>query len=101
MLTDNEMEDIAKAFVAKMAQEPPKEDLILSPKPAIKKSYGNVYYYNTRKFIEERDINYALLGNGPFLVEKKNGKVFEFGTGKPLEYYLKEYEERQRPSTTL
>ena len=96
MLTDKEIENIAKAYIAKKAENS-KKDLILSPEPILKKQYGNVFYYNSRKFIEERDIDYALLGNGPFLVEKNTGKIFQFGTAESEEYYLNEYEAGRRP----
>jgi hypothetical protein len=91
MLTDKEMEDIAKAYIAKESEESEK-DLILFSKHTIKKTYGNLYTYNSRKFIEEKNYDYALLGNGSFLVEKKTGKIFQFGTAKSDEYYFAEYE---------
>jgi hypothetical protein len=91
MLTDKEMEDMANAYIEKKASES-KLDLMLFLKHTIKRDYGNLYNYNTRKFIEEKDYNHALIGNGSFLVEKKSGKIFQFGTAKSDEYYFAEYE---------
>jgi hypothetical protein len=100
MLTDKEMDEIANSYIDKKAQESDKE-LMLFLKHKVKKPYGNLYHYNSRKFIEEKDYDYALIGNGPFLVESQTGKIFQFGTAKSDEYYLKEYEAGRRPGTSL
>jgi hypothetical protein len=91
MLTDNEMEEIAKSYISKTAFESGL-DVILFSKYTVKKPYGNLYFYNSRKLIEEGNFDYALLGNGPFLVEKNSGKIYQFGTAETDEYYLEEYE---------
>ena len=97
MLTDKEMEAIAKKYIDTEAEET-NLDLVLFLKHTIKKPYGNVYRYNSKKFIEEKDYDYALIGNGPFLVENSMGKIVQFGTGKTLEYFLTEYEEGRWPN---
>lgn len=91
MLSEKEMEEIATDYITQIAKET-NLDIILFHKHTRRMSYGNLYVYNSRKFIEELDYNYALLGNAPFLIEKETGKIFEFGTSETIDYYLGEYE---------
>jgi len=37
--------------------------------------WGWVIYYNTERFLETNDSQFALMGNGPFLVHRENGKI--------------------------
>jgi oxalate decarboxylase/phosphoglucose isomerase-like protein (cupin superfamily) len=92
MLTEKEMDAIAEKYILEESNGTNYE-LILIKKSEVKKEYGKIYYYNTKKFIETREFEYALLGNAPFLVEKATGKIIVFGTSQPKEYYIKEYEE--------
>ena len=39
---------------------------------------------------------YAIAGNAPFLVEKKNDNVVTFGTARSTEFYIEEYEKSLR-----
>ncbi|XRE43147.1 hypothetical protein ACIVBQ_001351 [Tenacibaculum discolor] len=58
----------------------------------IKKPYGNIYDFTSKKFFETQEEKYAVLGDAPFLVENETGKVISFGTAYPLEYYIDLYE---------
>lgn len=91
MLTEKEMNEIAEKYVSDLLQERANEMMILY-EFTVKKNYGNVYVYNSRKYIETRDFKYALVGNAPFLVEKETGKVVVFGTAQRKDYYIQEYE---------
>jgi hypothetical protein len=94
MLTENEMNKIAEDYVSRKASANSGRlrELMVFYEFTIKKDYGNIYFYNSKKFIETRDSNYALYGNGPFLVEKNTGKIIQFGTAESDEYYIAEYE---------
>jgi hypothetical protein len=46
----------------------------------LEKHYGNIYFFNSKKFIETGDVNKSIGGNGPFLVEKEKGRVVQFGS---------------------
>ncbi len=37
--------------------------------------WGWVISYNTESFLETDDSQFALMGNGPFLVHRENGKI--------------------------
>jgi hypothetical protein len=58
----------------------------------IEKDYGWIFLYDSRQHIETNDDKYEILGNGPVLVQKSDGGVRRFGTARPIEYYIAEYE---------
>ncbi|WP_449399886.1 hypothetical protein [Chryseobacterium wanjuense] len=92
MLTEQEVIEIAKNYV-KERKEKSGLDLVILDNEVIKKTYGMIFFYNTRKYNETRnDDDNTLLGNAPFLVENKTGNIVVFGTGKSEEYYIQEYE---------
>lgn len=92
MLTDQEMKVIAEHYLAfKMHNSGSDIDLALYDN-RIKKDYGNLFVYQSKKYIETGDEQYLLGGNAPFLVEKETGRVVSFGTAHPEEYYFEAYE---------
>ena len=64
----------------------------------INKDYGYVIFFTSKKYYETGDDKYAVVGNGPFLVENKTGKVVQFGTAMDVDYYLEEYENGRWPN---
>lgn len=91
MLTDKEILKIAEDYVLETEKEVG-IPLIIVPENIIKKSYGNVYSYTSKEAYLTKSGKHNLLGNAPFLVEKKSGKIIEFGTYAPKEHFLEEYE---------
>lgn len=91
MLTDKEMQQIAERYIEKLGKESNIEMMLFSSE-IIKKKYGNIYYFDSKEYIINGDIGKALVGNGPFLVEKDNGRLVNFGTTPGLDEYLIAYE---------
>ncbi|MAX71385.1 MAG: hypothetical protein CMC76_09845 [Flavobacteriaceae bacterium] len=90
MLTEQEMLEIAEKFLKKLESQGSVE-LMLYEEP-IKKTYGNIYHFNSKKFILTQEMDHALGGNAPFLVEKESGRVVGFGTAVKFEDYVNAYE---------
>jgi hypothetical protein len=89
MLTDQEMLAIAERFIRRIVDksiEPMLYDDI------IKKTYGNIYSFDSKEYILTGNFNKSLMGGGPFLVEKESGRVVGFGTAGILENEIKAYE---------
>lgn len=59
----------------------------------IRKPYGWVFFYDSRRFLETSNPLHALGGNGPVLIDM-NGSVHQLGTGRSLEDLLAEFEKR-------
>lgn len=89
MLTDQEMQGIAERFIRRIVSKHIEPMLY---NDIIRKPYGNIYSFNSKEYILTGDFNKSLMGGGPFLVEKKTGRVVTFGTSGVLERQLKAYE---------
>jgi hypothetical protein len=97
MLTEQEVIEIAKDYVLERSQKSGYNLVILEDR-TIKKPYGMIFRYNTKKYNETRnDDDNTLLGNTPFLVENKAGKIIVFGSSRGLDYYIEEYEAGRWP----
>lgn len=97
MLTEQEVIEIAKNYVKERSEKSGLNLVILGDR-SIKKAYGIIFRYNTKKYNETRnDDDNTLLGNAPFVVQNNNGKIVLFGTGREIEYYIKEYEAGKGP----
>jgi len=57
---------------------------------------GFVVYWTSRPWHETRDIRYAIAGNGPYLVCRIDGTLFETGTAAPIEDRIREAEHRMQ-----
>jgi hypothetical protein len=97
MLTEKEMDEIAREYLLELRNETLK-DLVILSEFTIRKKYGNIYQYTSRKHFETKDDKFMLLGNAPFLVENTSGRIVEFGTARSDEYYFNEYEEGRWPN---
>ncbi|MGU3376649.1 hypothetical protein [Chryseobacterium sp. M5A1_1a] len=97
MLTEQEVIGIATNYVKERSVKSGL-DLIILEDRCIKKPYGIIFRYNTKKYNDTRnDDDNTLMGNAPFVVQNNNGKIVVFGTGRELEYYIQEYEAGRWP----
>jgi hypothetical protein len=69
--------------------------LVLLDERTQEKPYGWVFFFNTRRFVESRDLVFALGGNGPVVVERETGRITLLGSARPPEKEIAELE-RQR-----
>lgn len=89
MLTDKEMLKIAERFIRRIVNKNIEPMLY---EDIIKKPYGNIYSFDSKEYILTGNFNKSLMGGGPFLVEKKSGRVVGFGTAGILENEIEAYE---------
>lgn len=104
MLTDQEMLAIAERYLKSRAEHFGGSDIevVILTDLTIKKPYGNIYDYQSKEYVLTGDFNKSLVGNAPFLVEKKTGRVVGFGTADFLESYVEDYENgKMTPSLDL
>ncbi|MEF9480067.1 YrhB domain-containing protein [Chryseobacterium sp. 1B4] len=69
MLTEKEMLIIAERFLKKLGEGGENIEVVIDK--VIITPYGNVYSYDSKEYLLTGDFNKSLVGNGPFLVEKK------------------------------
>src|SRR5262245_31317707 len=66
--------------------------LVLLHAHTIEKPYGWIFFYNSKGWLETGDTKYAIAGNAPFLVRRDTGEVRVFGTARPTEWYVEQFE---------
>lgn len=86
MLTMDEGRDIAKKYLPKLS-----DNLELYNNPIHQGSYGWVFGYQSRKFIETGNFSDQLAGNSPLLVDKQTQKLYVLGTAQSVDFYVKNY----------
>lgn len=91
MLTDKQMLEIANKYIA-FKEKLTNIEVQIYKDNIIKKEYGNIYFYESKDYIETGIFGYRLLGNAPFLVEKETGRIVNFGTAYDDDYYIEAYE---------
>ena len=71
-----------------------KIELMLIESATLEKTYGWIFFYNSRQYIEEGNMSLALAGNTPLIVERRSGKLTVTGTARSIEYYSDLYEKQ-------
>lgn len=80
-------EDAKRIALAKVGP-----DCALIESATIEKPYGWYFLGQSRAYLETGDMAHMLVGSGGFVVERANGRVFEFGSAYPLEQWIANYE---------
>ncbi|UKB83658.1 hypothetical protein LF887_22065 [Chryseobacterium sp. MEBOG06] len=96
MLTEQEVIEIARNYVKKLSQKWEVE-LTIAEEYLIQKEYGVIFYFNSKKYVEDKIERAKLIGCSPFLIESKTGKIVVFGTNRSIDYYIQEYEAERWP----
>ncbi len=71
----------------------PEDRLIIIDSATIDKKEFWVFFYTSKLWYETNDMNYAIAGNAPIIVNKITGQLRVTGTAYGIEKYIKEYEE--------
>jgi hypothetical protein len=92
MLTKEQALELVSEKLRRMS---PKDDLfVVADQSTIAKPYGWVFFYNSKTFLEEGVNSYRLAGNGPVIVNKHTRSIEFFGTNKPPEELMRDYERK-------
>ncbi len=80
-------EDAKRIALAKIGPE-----CALVESATIEKPYGWYFLGQSHAFVETGEIGKRLVGSGGFIVERSNGRVFQFGSTYPPEQWIANYE---------
>ena len=58
----------------------------------IEKTWGWVFFYEWRRFLETGDNSSRLLANAPLIVNARTGVTTDIGKADPIEHHMAEYE---------
>ena len=92
MLTKIEALEIVTKKLQQMSASA--DPFVLVEKSTIETSFGWVFFYNSKRFVETGESRYRLAGNGPVIVNKHNGSIEFFGSAKPPQEIVAEYEQK-------
>lgn len=90
MITFEQAKQIANSEIQRHA--PVGVSIGIDEEHTIEKSYGWVFFYNSKEYLDGGDMKKALAGNAPIIVLKENGSIKVLGTYKPTEEFIREFE---------
>ncbi|WP_293267921.1 YrhB domain-containing protein [Neptunomonas sp.] len=85
--------DEAKSLVLKELSKDESLNLMILEDETIEKSWGWVFFYQTKEYVETGDFRFMLGGNAPYIVNRNTGQITETGTAYEIEHYIAEYEQ--------
>jgi len=53
-----------------------------------------IFFYTNKKFLETNDFSDMIVGNSSIIINKLTGEKYVTGTAYPLEYYIRQYENK-------
>jgi len=62
--------------------------------------FGWIFFFNTREYVETGDMNAALGGNTPLIVDRDTGELHVTGTAHPVDHYVEMYRRQRSAATT-
>jgi hypothetical protein len=66
-------------------------ELVLLDRYTIERSFGWVFFYDSKRHDETGDFRDAVAGNAPIVVTREDGRVHVTGTALPVEHYLEKF----------
>lgn len=87
MITQEKAEAIAMSHLAQMGQSGGVELKITNVR---EESFGWVFFYQSRDYLEKGSLSSMLAGNAPFAVLRESGVVKTFGTVHPSDFYIEQ-----------
>jgi hypothetical protein len=85
-----EAAQIALKYIESIREDPKLEVQILE-EHTIKKPYGWIFFYQSKKYLHSDSITDVLVGNGPVLV-LETGTIVQFPTAIPIDEAIRRYE---------
>jgi hypothetical protein len=93
MISKFEAENIALRYLATLEEEVG-EPLGLIDSETIEESFGWVFFYNSKEYLNTGAFNAMLAGNAPFIINRKDGSLHKTGTDKPIRDYIIAFEKQ-------
>lgn len=91
MISKIEAQKVVLSFLNKNVRNK-EEELSIIESLTIEKPYGWVFFYQSKKFNDTGIEDYMIFGTGPIIVTKDDGKMFTFGSARPSDQYILDFE---------
>jgi hypothetical protein len=66
-------------------------ELVIIEQATIRKEYGWIFFWTSKKHFETKDDNYALAGNTPFIVDNLTGELIVLDTAYDINFLIHIY----------
>ena len=86
-MTRSDATQIALAYLEQTGRRSGYE-LVMLEDMTMERSFGWVFFYQSRRYLQSGNFSDLLAGNAPIVVAKTDGRIHVTGTARPLEYYL-------------
>ncbi|HEX7667750.1 MAG TPA: YrhB domain-containing protein [Polyangiaceae bacterium] len=70
----------------------PDDELVIIDSSTRTKPYGWIFFYNSKRYLETKDMMYALGGNGPIVFERDTGAIIPLATHNTADKLIRAYE---------
>lgn len=91
MLSKDEARSVAERYIAELESVIGTE-LVLIDEATIERTFGWVFFYNSRSYVDTGNFSECLVGNAPVIITRENGEIHTTGTALPIESYLDNFE---------
>jgi hypothetical protein len=91
MISENEAYAMVKRYIEEQCGSVPGGVAIMEDR-TIRKSYGWIFFYNSRRYLETGSPLEALAGNGPIVVERADGSLHQLGSAQQPDASIAEFE---------
>lgn len=92
MLTNEEALELVSQELQKMSSL--EDPFIVNEARTMKRPFGWVFFYNSKRFLKTGEVRYRLAGNGPVIVNKATHEILLCGSDKPVDELIHEYENK-------
>jgi hypothetical protein len=96
-LTEREAHELVRAHLNRLF-EFQEDGVVLLEDATLRKPYGWVFFYQSRKYVELGNPADMLAGNGPIVVLEADGSIHELGTAHPTDRELRLFEQQMNLS---
>lgn len=96
MISRDEARELVQAEVDKFNQNMDDDELVICDNKTIERDFGWVFIYTSKRFLETGDYQHIPFGNAPIIVDKVDGTLHPTGTNRPVEEYIRAYENIKR-----
>jgi hypothetical protein len=69
MISKKEANAIAEAFLRNLAGS---DELRIIPEETLERSFGWVFFYNSKAYLESGDESFLIAGNAPIIVDRRS-----------------------------
>jgi hypothetical protein len=103
MHTREQAEEAIQQYLSEMGKsyEDPLARPVLMSEFTKEYSFGWVFGYNSRGWLENQISSYLYAGNSPLIFDRVTGQIFPTGTALPLEHYIGNFIRFGHPSAHL